>query len=124
MKVLVCGGRDFQDWRVVDAALDKIHAETPITYLIHGGAKGADDLGGAWARRHSEVQEVVCPANWKMLGKAAGPVRNVLMAALRPDLVVAFPGGKGTANMIQVAEDMNLKVARAAPLNGAALEKP
>lgn len=42
MKVIVCGGRDYQDRDAVWAALDKAHAQRPLSMVIHGGARGAD----------------------------------------------------------------------------------
>lgn len=109
MKVLVCGGRDFSDEAYVFDALDVLHRQHGISHVIHGGASGADALAGAWARRRG-VQEVQCPADWETHGRGAGPIRNDAMAALGPDKVVAFPGGKGTANMIYIAGRYRIEV--------------
>lgn len=108
-KILVCGGRDYSDWARVDSVLDLIHLETPITHLIHGNARGADRLGGSWARKRA-VQEVACSADWDSYRKSAGHVRNKRMAELNPDLVVAFPGGTGTASMVRIAEAAGIPV--------------
>lgn len=49
--------------------------------------------------------------SWKDHGKAAGPIRNQLMLDdFKPDLVVAFPGGKGTADMVKKAQDAGVTV--------------
>lgn len=108
-KVLVCGGRNYDDWVRVDSVLDRIHRVRRITHLIHGDAPGADRLGGSWARKRS-VQVVACPANWSSYGNGAGPIRNERMAELGPDLVVAFPGGTGTASMRLIAEAAGIPV--------------
>jgi hypothetical protein len=105
--VLVCGGRDFADRRAVFLALDKLHALNGITKVIHGGATGADRLGRRWAKSRGIPHKgyPVPPAQWLVLGKAAGPLRNQRMLdKSKPDCVVAFPGGRGTADMIRRAQ--------------------
>lgn len=98
--VLVCGGRDFAAGEWLFREMDNLHAENPITLLIHGGARGADWLAGQWARKRS-VPCRVFPADWKTHGTKAGPLRNQQMLEEgRPDLVVAFPGGRGTRDML------------------------
>jgi hypothetical protein len=69
-------------------------------------------LAGAWARSQYGVQEVACRANWYLHGKGAGHERNARMLELGPELVVAFPGGRGTANMIARAERAGVEVMR------------
>src|SRR5262245_17327129 len=109
MKVLVFGGRHYEDYAHVSRVLAEIHCPDPlyapnearITHIIHGDAPGADRLGGRWAREYG-VQEVKCPANWLMYKDSAGPRRNIAMGALRPDLAIGFPGGDGTAHMASV----------------------
>ena len=99
MKVLVCGGRDYDDDVTAFEVLDKIHAETPITAIIHGCAQGADYIAGWWARKNN-IPEIRYPAKWGEHGRAAGPIRNQeMLDKEHPDLVVAFPGGRGTDDM-------------------------
>lgn len=117
MRVLVCGGRDFADYEMLREALECL---LPISVLIHGCARGADELAGRWARRH-DVRVESYPANWAKLGPAAGPFRNKQMLREgKPELVVAFPGGKGTANMVKIAREANIPVinVRAVPPGG------
>ncbi len=110
MKVLITGGRDFDDSDLLQQTLNRLHAATPFTCLIHGAAKGADHLAGAWANANG-IEEIACPADWKRHGRGAGPARNKLMLEEhQPDLVVAFPGGKGTAHMVGLAEKAGTKV--------------
>jgi len=110
MRVLVCGGRNFRFAALVADALDTIHAKTPITLLIEGGANGADHCASKWAESRC-VPRMTFFADWKKFGKAAGPRRNkeMLWKGL-PSLVVAFPGGTGTANMMKQATDAGVKV--------------
>lgn len=109
MKVLVCGGRDYEEYDELSEVLNRINREQGITYIIHGAAIGADRMAGDWAHEKG-IQEVACPANWEHNGKSAGPVRNQAMLGLKPDLVVAFPGGRGTANMVRIAKNANVPV--------------
>ena len=99
MKVLVCGGRNYQDRSYLFKTMDDEHAVRGFTHVIHGAYKGADMLADEWALARG-VQPVRCPANWKYDGAAAGPNRNRLMLALNPEYFLAFPGGRGTGDMV------------------------
>lgn len=101
-RVLVTGGRNYRDRETVYRTLDALALTGGIAEVIHGAATGADALAHQWCMSR-EVQVVRCPADWKQHGNAAGPIRNRAMLAHRPDLVVAFPGGKGTADMVKQA---------------------
>lgn len=108
-KVIVCGSRDYFDRMRVNYVLDRVmYAEGPL-FIIHGGARGADQLAGEWAADRG-IPCAIVPANWKTYGKGAGPIRNSWMLELKPDLVVAFPGGTGTANMISQAKEKGVRV--------------
>lgn len=99
--VLACGGRDYTNSPRVYEVLDTIHKETPISLLITGGARGADTLADQWAKDRG-VNRCIFPANWKAKGNGAGPARNAMMLYVgKPTLVVAFPGGSGTRDMIR-----------------------
>ena len=72
--------------------------------VIHGGARGADDLARQWGEISVGIEGVEFRADWTAHGKAAGMIRNQRMLDEgRPDLVVAFPGGRGTADMVRRA---------------------
>lgn len=119
--VLVCGGRDFNDKDMVWRELDKLHAERSITRIVHGDAKGADKLASDWARSRG-VGQGRFPADWKNLGRSAGPLRNAeMLAKSKPDLCLAFPGRRGTADMMRRAEraGVNVLLARVASQDGA-----
>lgn len=110
MRVLVCGGRDFTNVAYIWTKLDRLHAEHPITHLIHGGARGADTIAGDWAKTKPGIERYVCRADWEKHGKAAGPKRNARMLEWKPDLVVAFPGGRGTADMVRRSKEAGVEV--------------
>lgn len=110
MRILVCGGRDFNSPITAWRALDLLHEDRGIDVLIEGDAPGADRIAGAWARRH-DIENLKFRAKWKTFGRAAGPIRNQQMLEEgRPELVVAFPGGRGTADMVERAEGAGIEV--------------
>lgn len=104
MRILVCGGRDFNDYKLVKAILSKYDDET---ILIHGGQSGADTLSDKYGKRRGWpiFSFAVTDEMWKKQGRAAGPIRNRRMVVEgRPDEVIAFPGDSGTENMISQVE--------------------
>jgi hypothetical protein len=109
MKILVCGGRDFDDIVKLAETLDELRKSIDIDLIIEGGAQGADLMAANWAiNRGIHVAEV--KALWNAYNKQAGHFRNYAMLLLEPDIVVAFPGGSGTAHMVATAKRNNLDV--------------
>lgn len=116
MRVLVCGGRNFKDWQLAKDYLDRLHAEVGITCVIHGGARGADEIAEWWAGTWAGIESVEFPAAWHKHGKAAGPKRNQQMIDDgKPELVVAFPGGQGTADMVRRAKSHGIQLRELTP---------
>lgn len=112
MKVLVCGGRDYDDLNRLFRELWTLHGTRgPFTKLAHGGARGADTLAGEWAKA-AGVETKVFMAQWNIHGKAAGRKRNERMLwGFRPQLVVAFPtGGPGTEHMTRISREAGVEV--------------
>lgn len=112
MRVLVCGGRDYEyPSRVADAL-----SEHGATIVIHGHCRtGADAHADEWARRCG-LSVLRFPADWDRYGRAAGPVRNAQMLVEgKPDLVLAFPGGRGTADMVRRAREAGVRVVEVQP---------
>ena len=107
MKVLVCGGRKFEDARLMRKHLSEVLNSDDI--VIHGGATGADAHADAEARALG-VHVARVDALWGAYGRSAGPRRNRAMLALKPDKVIAFPGGIGTENCIKQAEALGIDV--------------
>lgn len=107
-RVLVCGGRDYHDIKTVYRCLDGL-VPKPTT-IIQGGSYGADACASEWAYTRA-VLDRQFPADWKTHGRAAGPIRNQQMIDEgKPDLVVAFPGGTGTADMVRRAKAAGVRV--------------
>ena len=112
MRVLVCGGRSFDDAHLLANYLEHIdqHSIDGITMIIEGGATGADELARVWARQNF-IPIQTYKANWEANGKAAGPIRNQRMLDVgKPDVVLAMPGGSGTADMVRRAKNAGVRV--------------
>ena len=90
-KILVCGGRDFQDNGTLNKYLDFLKP----SHVISGGANGADTLSELYCNSR-KIKCVVVPAQWDKHGKSAGFIRNQEMIDMKPDLVVAFWDGYST----------------------------
>lgn len=126
VRVLVCGGRVFGNiedtglgtpeyWTACDqwdfglAWLQSKFKDQSVV-VISGNAKGADEIGEDFAVMEDHELEVY-KADWKTHGKKAGALRNIQMLEKgKPDLVVAFPGGRGTAHMVQIARAAGVEV--------------
>ena len=90
-----------------------------VHLLLHGGARGADAAIGRAAQQLG-WSSAVMPAQWERHGRAAGPIRNRELleqaiakavahtspGSLASVLVVAFPGGPGTASLVREARRM------------------
>lgn len=126
--MLVTGGRDYDDRKFVFTTLDLLHTEwKPFTLLIHGDAPGADTLADEWALSRAVTRKPY-PADWLDLtapgavvkqGKRgpynsrAGSQRNQKMLDEgQPDVVIAFPGGIGTADMVRRAQKAGVHIVR------------
>lgn len=117
IKVLVCGGREFTNWKIVYHVLDKLKKDHGEITVIHGAASGADTLAENWAKQAEQVY-IGCPAKWSQHGRSAGPIRNMFMLDSDPDLVVAFPGGDGTAHMVKIAKEAGKDVLEIEKMEG------
>lgn len=117
MKVLVCGGRDYCDEKYLNGVLNYFHESSlgPITFLVEGGAKGADFFASKW-RQGKKIPGETIHANWPKYGTKAGMIRNQQMLDLHPDtkLVIAFPtSGPGTYGMMSLARKAGVTVINA-----------
>jgi hypothetical protein len=118
MRVAVCGGREYRDRDRINQALELVHSLVGIEELMHGDCRGADRLAAEWAGRRG-IPLSAYPADWNNLdlpgakirrGKfgfydaTAGYRRNLRMLIEgAPELVIAFPGGRGTEHMVAQA---------------------
>lgn len=107
VKVLVCGGRNFTDRALLEQALDewlKVISKLIVGYdPVRKYPKGTDEMAYNWAIKRC-IPYQCYPADWGKHGRSAGPIRNTQMRIEgKPDLVMAFEGGKGTKNMVEQA---------------------
>lgn len=113
-RVIVAGGRDFKDYKLLEKTLNKHLPKRNVT-IVQGEAKGADALGKRYAVENS-IGVDSFPADWDRYGKAAGHRRNAEMAAYAKNkprgMLIAFWDGKsrGTSNMINTAIRYKLKI--------------
>jgi hypothetical protein len=111
-RVAISGGRDYVPSQADIEAFWKIWDRVGGVELHHGGANGTDKYMGGVMRRHQpEAKIVVHLPDWDRQGKAAGPIRNRQMLA-QADVLIAFPGGKGTDDCIRAARELNRPVWR------------
>jgi hypothetical protein len=116
--VLVTGGRKFDDRDSVEQVLTFLHLfyGTDLR-VMHGDAPGADRLARDIARAR-DIPERGYPADWDASPRGAGAIRNRQMADLlvkwrrqgHSVQCVAFRGGNGTADMIEVAKACHIDV--------------
>ena len=110
MRLLVCVGREFADRRLLNETLSRLRQERGIALVIAGGARGADTMPEWWGKAEGLPCDVY-QADWASLGRRAGPIRNQRMLDEgKPDLVLAFPGGRGTADMVRRAREAGVEV--------------
>lgn len=106
-KLIVAGGRTYDDRTEMDVCIRETLAELPDDYvvtIVSGMANGADMLAYEWAKANG-CKVISMPAKWKELGKRAGYVRNVDMAAIADGLLAFWDGkSKGTQHMITIAK--------------------
>ena len=134
VRLVVCGGRTWgevprlprkptpesaaiaaQQTRAVYVALAEINRATPIELLAQGGARGADRAAHTWAinarDNHGAKIRILIFGAWWSDGPRAGPERNTRMLEVaKPDLVLAFPGGRGTADCVSQARALGIEV--------------
>ena len=109
-RVIFCGSRNWHSWHPILDAVLEMATEHPDLVVVTGGARGADEMVDAYARKLGLVVEKF-PADWQGRGQAAGPIRNAAMLAAGADEVVAFKDDfdysmrrGGTENMIRIAQ--------------------
>ncbi len=107
----VTGGRDFANRAFVHGVLDRVHHARTVALLVFGDATGVDQFAWDWAHSRGVPHERY-EADWKTHGNAAGPIRNGVMLRDEPwrDGLIAFPGGKGTADCKRQAAELGIPV--------------
>ena len=116
-RIVVAGGREFNDQVLLTNSLNewfKRYPESDSFVFADGGARGADHMGGEWAkqRKQPNIRVFDFPAEWDRYGKKlAGPFRNQEMAWFGDELIAFWDGeSSGTGTMIKMAKEGGLKV--------------
>lgn len=109
-RIIYCGGRDFEEIGIIYRIMKETFNEYGSHIVVTGGARGADKSAEYCAQKLGYTVESY-PADWGTHGKAAGFIRNAQMAKLdNVILTVAFPGGNGTAHMIETSKKNGIPV--------------
>lgn len=109
MKIVVAGGRDFNNKEIIFRCLDSIGIKKEYT-IVSGHARGVDTIAEMYAKERGLALELY-PAEWDKYGKKAGHMRNHKMA-LVSDAVIAFWDGssRGTRSMLNYALTNQLSI--------------
>ena len=109
MKLAVVGSRNFNDYNLMERYLDKIHSVEPITYIVSGGAKGADSLSEKWAVDNN-IPTLIFKPDWNKYGKRAGFIRNEDIIKSCNKCISFWDGiSKGTKHSINLCKKYNKK---------------
>ena len=108
-RIAVTEGRTFINFIAIRKAFKEIGLNEE-DILIHGGCSGCDKLCAEIANREFNTKIEEHPANWKKYGRAAGPIRNKEMLESNIDFLLAFRGGRGTANCKKEAKKLGIKI--------------
>lgn len=126
MIILICGSRTITDVDWVCAKIkeyiDDLTAMcVKITGFIFGGARGVDRISEGYViGAHPDIPVEICWANWKLYGKAAGPIRNKIMVTKADRLLALLDStnqSRGTRSTIKIAKAANLPT-KVVDLNG------
>jgi len=110
MKVIIAGGRDFNNYETLKTVCDYMLQNQTEIEIVSGGAKGADSLGEQYATEKGYKLSLF-PADWDKHGKSAGYIRNKEMADYSDALIAFWDGNsKGTNHMINLSKQKGLKV--------------
>lgn len=107
---IVCGASKESHSALIAATLPGLWRDIGWVHLVHGAARNVDtEAGEIWDAMPGR-EDAGCPpakkepADWKRHGRGAGPIRNrAMLKTWSPDIVIAYPGGNGTADMCDIA---------------------
>jgi len=108
MSILVTGSRELTDQALVVRTIMS-HAAPPLTIVVGDCPCGADKFA-----RSVDAELDLHQAQWKLLGRAAGPRRNQEMVDSGVDLCLAFyregAGNRGTQDCVRRARNAGVPV--------------
>lgn len=107
-KVIIAGGRDFNNYNILEKYCNYILQNKINVEIVCGLARGADKLGKIYAEKN-KLKISYFPAEWDKHGKSAGYLRNNEMANYADSAIIFWDGkSKGSKNMIELAKSKNL----------------
>ena len=107
-RLVVAGSRDFNDYTLLSAELDKLLVGKTNITIVSGTARGADRLGERYAAEHNLRIERF-PAEWEKYHKGAGPIRNMKMVQSADAVIVFWDNeSSGTKNIIECARKQDI----------------
>ena len=107
--VVVTGGRDFEDHMLVWKFVELFARGVPCEVYVGDCPRGVDLFVRECCEELGYLHRVFT-ADWEAHGKWAGPKRNLEMvtAAGKGAILLAFPGGRGTKDCISKAKHAGL----------------
>jgi hypothetical protein len=111
-KIVVTGGLDYNDHKLIWAKLDQVHEKHPDMVLVHGKSpKGAEKIASLWAKTRTVPQIGFAP-DWTKHGRSAPFKRNDEMLEIVPKGVMHFPGNGINDNLADKAKKLGIPVWR------------
>ena len=118
MRILVTGSRSLSDYELVRSAIEEMVANSCApdehVVIVHGACPygGADEHAQHWAEVAFNASHEPHPADFKKLGRKAGPLRNQEMVDLGADVCLAFPtsSSRGTWDCVRRAKAAGIHV--------------
>ncbi|WMT86499.1 DUF2493 domain-containing protein [Pelagibacterium sp. 26DY04] len=109
-KIVVSGGLDFNDHRLIWDVLDKVRDKYADMVLLHGKSpKGAELIASRWADQR-KVPQVGFSPDWSKHAKAAPFKRNDAILETLPRGVIVFPGTGIQDNLADKARKLGIKI--------------
>lgn len=113
-KLIIAGSRSVENYEILLQAIKNSEFDMDeFDTIVSGCALGADSLGIRYAMEHKKkvLQFPVSAADWRLYGRAAGPIRNKKMAETGDALIALWDGeSKGTENMIASMQSLKKPV--------------
>ena len=110
LKCIIAGSRDITGYHILELAIKLCPFKDDIVEIVSGCARGADTLGEEYASNNL-IPVKKFPAEWDLLGKRAGYIRNEEMAKYANAEIILWDGSsKGTKHMIDLSKKYNLKL--------------
>lgn len=109
MKLIIAGSRHLHP-TVEEIQYFCFYYEITATEIVSGAAKGVDTAGEKFANSVN-LPVIKFPADWKRDGRAAGPIRNKIMAEYADALLLIWDGkSRGSRNMREVAQRKGIRI--------------